>query len=130
MKLQIKPIIMFLTLLVLLVLFVSGCAFFKQPQGEIFTEIIAQDVGYIIAKENPDLATSLLKYMETMPDFENWKTWVIVRLVEDEFLRMNFEKLVSLIEVDLKGINNIEKQMDIIMPILQNFAQGIKIGLK
>lgn len=127
MKTQIKTIIM---LFALLALFISGCALFKQPKGEILTEIIAQDVGYIIAKENPELAATILEYMETMPDFENWKTWVIARVVDDEFLQMNFEKLVSLIEVDLKGINNIKMQMDIIMPILQNFAQGIKIGLK
>lgn len=108
---------------------VSSCAF-KQPEGKIITEIVAQDVGYLIAKENPKLATRILKYMETEPDSISWKAWMIAQLVDDEFLRMNFEKLVLLIEVDLEGIDDIEKLLTVITPILRSFAKGIRVGLK
>lgn len=107
-----------------------SCTFLQQPERKIITEIVAQDVGYLIAKEDPKLAILILKYMETEPDSVSWKAWIIAQLINDEFLRMNFEKLVSLIEVDLEGIDDIEKRISVITPILRSFAEGIKIGLK
>ena len=121
--------LMLIVLIAFLVL-IPSCATFQQSEKDIITEIIAQDVGYLIAKENPKLAALVLKYMETEPDSISWKAWMIAQLVDDEFLRMNFEKLALLIEVDLKGIDDIEKRLAVITPILRSFARGIRVGLK
>lgn len=119
-------LIVFIAFLVLM----PSCTSLHQPETKIITEIVAQGVGYLIAKEDPQLATEILKYTETIPDFENWTTWMIAQLIQDEFLRMNFEKLASLVKVDLKGIDNFKERMDIITPILRSFAEGIRMGLK
>jgi len=131
-----KHIRTLLALGVCLAFLVSGCAFFQQSEGKIITEIVAQDVGYLIARENPLLASALLEYTEWALEnvenlgFDKWKDCIINVLGDDEFFRINFEKLTSLIEVDLEGIDDIERRMSVIIPILRSFAEGIRVGLR
>jgi hypothetical protein len=124
-----------LILAVCLAFLVSSCAFLKQPRGKIVTEIVAQDVGYLIARENPELASALLKYTEWVMeagnlDFDKWGSVIVGVLVNDELLRMSFKKLLSLVEADLGGVEDIEERLVVIIPILRCFAEGIRACLK
>lgn len=114
---------------------VSGCAFLKVAEKDIIAEIVAQDVGCLIAKENPELGAAILEYTEWTLEttegfgFDIWRDYICNLLIDDKFLRVNFEKLVSLIEVDLGGIGDIEECISVMIPVLRSFTEGIRIGL-
>lgn len=132
-----------LSIILLTMCLVYGCAFLRQPEARVVTEIVAQDIGYLMARENPKLATIVLEYTEIWDTetwfdaalvietaFDDWRTWVVARLMDDELLRMSFERLVSLIEIELEGVGDVEERMRTVIPVLRSFAEGIRAGLR
>ena len=118
--------------IVMVLFFMIGCA----GTSKLFVHDATQTTGYVIAKKNPQLGNELLKYTKvflTQPgqelvNFQSWKKFFIKSVVEDAFLRMKAERFLSLVEIDLKLKNSIEKQ-EIIMDVFTEFVSGLEIGI-
>lgn len=121
---------MLLVLGVCLTFLVLGCAILERPTGKVATAIVAREAGYLIAREDPELAATVLVYTRRVAehDFEDWRAWVLAEVADEPLLRMRLEALMSLIETDLAGA--VEDGVDVVVPILRHFIEGIEVGLR
>jgi len=120
--------------LALAVLFVVGCVSLSPKQGVILN-IMAKDAGYLIAKENPDVGKKILSFSAILPDmdkvnFESWANLIIDQLVDDEFLAMSFKDLLSLVQIEIEGLDSLEEHSKVYNDMIENFCFGLGVGLK
>ena len=118
-------------LLVLLVaLFLVGCAFLSPKQGLVL-DLVAQNAGYVTAKQNADIGESALKLCNVKDlSFESWSNQVVELFVKDEFLAMNFKKMLTAVEVDVKGLAKLKDRIKVYDSAKQNFCHGLGVGLQ
>ena len=114
------------------------CVSLKTPEVGLIAEVTAQNLGYAIAKKNPTEAKVLLHQTQFFLDdltqtdpgtvFSNWAKMVLTFAVKDPYLQMNFEKLLSLVEIDLKG-KDPAQCFTAVQQVLKDFLTGLNAGL-
>lgn len=114
------------------------CVTLKTPEVGLIAEVTAQNLGYAIAKKNPTEVSQLLQqtknFLDALPRsdpatiYNKWATTVLALAVKDPYLRMNFEKLLTLVEIDLKG-KIAADCVATVQQLLTDFLTGLNAGL-
>ena len=121
--------------LVLAVLFVVGCASDKSiikvdPEG-LMVDVLAQNAGYWTAKENRDIGEVALKLCDVKDlTFETWSNRLVDLFVDDEFLAMNFTKLLTAVKIDIEVLDKLEDRLAVYSKVRESFCFGLGKGLK
>ena len=114
------------------------CVHLKTPEVGLIAEVTAQNLGYAIAKKNPTEVNQLLQQTQaflndltkenTATIYSKWSSMVLAVAVKDPFLRMNFEKLLTLVEIDLKG-RDPTQYLPAVQQVFKDFLTGLNAAL-
>lgn len=128
-----------LCLCLALCLSLCSCGVFSLKKSDtrlVAEEVVAQNVGYELAKYFPQFAPDVIKGIDVLlgeeddwlleQDFRRWTNYILGMVVSDSYVRMNFEKLVKLIEVDLSRLDQYKAKAALIRKLLADFARGMK----
>ena len=125
--------------LIIALLVFDTCVTLKTPGLGLIAEVTAQNVGYEIAKENPTEVKQLLdetkEFLSILTEansvtvYNDWAKMVLALTVKDPLLRMNFEKLLSLVQVDLKD-KLVTDCFATVQQVLNDFLTGVSMGMK
>ena len=114
------------------------CVSLKAPEVGLIAEVTSQNLGYAIAKKNPTEVTKLLQQTQNFLDdisktnaltlYNQWAAYVLALAVQDPYLRMNCEKLLTLVEIDLKN-KPVTECLTTVQQVLTDFLAGLKAAL-
>lgn len=115
----------------------TSCVALQKPGTQLIASVTAQNVAYQVAKGDSELATlcigitntALEGLKDTDPNvaLQKWGKAVLAKFVADPFLRMNYEKLLSFVTIDLQGKDYSVGQA-IVRNVLTDFLIGLRAG--
>lgn len=118
-------------------LLAMGCAL-SQPHKTIVLNLAAQNCGFLLAQEKPELAQDILHASNCTLDMESadftkftfqaWARMVIERLKPDPFLQMNFKELIKLVKIEIELSEDQQEIVALTFSVIQNFIIGIEAG--
>lgn len=119
-------------------LLICGCAF-TQPQKTVILNLAAQNCGFLLAQEGPELVMGALEYSNytlevlqpegyTRLVFYRWAEGVLDILKLDPFLKMNFKEMVKLVEIEILLTENQQEISQLVYDVMQSFIAGIRAG--
>ena len=124
--------------LIITLLVFDTCVTLKTPGLGLIAEVTAQNVGYAISKKNPTEINQLLdetkEFLSILTEansvtvYNDWAKMVLALAVKDPVLRMNFEKLLTLVEIDLKD-KLVTESFTTVQQVLKDFLTGLNAAL-
>lgn len=113
-----------------IVLLTAGCASLSPKPGLVL-DVAAQNAGYVIMKENANIGKAALALCEvTELKFKAWSDQIADLLVDDEFLAMNFKKLLTAVQVDIEGLDKLKDQIEVYSNVKESFCHGLEVGIQ
>ena len=133
MFLALSSLVVVLILLLFVLSALLGCAARPPPTTQLIIQDIAQTTGYVIGKNNPKLAKEFIHYTQVDREdilvlYDSWKRYLAYRLVDDEFLRMKVERMLSLMDIRLE-LRTDEEKVTIIRELFLEFISGLEAGI-
>lgn len=112
-----------------LVVFFCGCS---RP----LLNLGAQNSGFLLAQEKPDLAREMLGISQdvldagienfTEPAFEAWAEMMVEKLGLDPFLQMNFKEMLRLVDIEIELSESDRDTVELLYRAVANFVIGIE----
>lgn len=115
---------------------IFNCSF-TQPQKAVVLNLAAQNCGFLLAQEKPELVKGLLEYSKyaikvLQPEgynelvFRRWAGGIVDILKLDPFLKMNFQEMMKLVEIKILLAKNEQEISQVVHDVMQNFIAGVK----
>jgi len=129
-----------LIIAMLLPLFLIGCGSVQQPNEteEIAIDIAASTIGYLVGKNNPDKINQWIEWGDTLlkieaglpvDSYEELLAVGIEMSTDDEFLKMELEKLIRLLDFpDLQPPESLillNRYVERVKLIIKGFFDGL-----
>lgn len=119
-------------------LLIHGCSFVK-PEKALVLNLAAQNSGYLLAKEKPELIGEVLVFSKYATEvlrpqgydehvFYSWAEGMMEILKLDPFLQMNFKEMIKLVKVEILLAKNQQEIAQLTYQIMHHFVKGIQAG--
>ena len=119
-----------------IVAFLTSCASLSltPPTTQFIIQDITQTTGYLIGKNNPELAREFIKHTDPertdlVTHWAFWKNYLAYKLTDDDgFQRMKVQKWLSLVDIRLE-LRTDEEKVEIIRELFGEFIAGLQEGI-